>query len=70
MFTTDYRKNKLICFRKTYPLPRIIKTIQHLEIFQYAAALYINMGYYAISILAANPEMTTIVTKFGKSSYN
>ena len=38
--------------------------------FHYAAALYINMRYYTISISPASQYMTTIVTKFGKFIYN
>ena len=44
--------------------------MQQLEGFQYATALYINMGYYTIRISPASQYMTTIVTEFGKFKYN
>ena len=32
------------------PLLRIGETMKNLEVFQYAAALYLNMGYYTMRI--------------------
>ena len=40
-----------------------------MELFQYATALYINMGYYTIRLLPASQDMTKIVTEFGKFRY-
>ena len=41
-----------------------------MEVFQYAAALYRNVGYYTIRISPASQNMTTIVTEFGEFRYN
>ena len=69
-FIAYYFKIKHKLLRKTYTLPRIVKTMQKLEIFQYAAALDINMGCYTIRLSLAMQDMTTIVTGFGKFRYN
>ena len=44
--------------------------MQQLEDFQYATALYLNMGYYNIRFSPDSKEITTIVTAFGKFRYN
>ena len=44
--------------------------MQHLEGFQYATTLDLNMGYYTIRMFPASQEMTMIVTEFGKFGYN
>ena len=56
--------------RKPYPLPRICETIQQLEGFQYATALYLNMGYFTIRLSPDSQDMKMIVTKFSKFGYN
>ena len=56
--------------RKPYPLPRIVKNMQHMEGSQYATLLDMNMGYYTITLLPASQYMTTIVTEFGRFRYN
>ena len=56
--------------RKPSPLPRIVQTMQQLEGFEYATALYQNMGYYTIRLSIAKQDMTTIITEFGKFRYN
>ena len=61
-FMTDYRRLNQKLVRNPYPLPRIGKTIQKMEGFQYVTALYLNMVYYNISILPASQDMTKIVT--------
>ena len=68
-FITDYRRLNHKLVRNTYLLPRIGKNMQQLELLQYATALYINMGYYTISLSTASNDMTTIVTEFGKFRY-
>ena len=67
---TDYCMLNQKLVRKPYPLPRIGETMQQLEGFQYAAALYIHMGYYTISLFPTSQDMTTIVTEFGEFGYN
>ena len=69
-FITEYRRLNQKLIQKPYPLPRIGETMQQLEGFQYAAALYLNMGYYTIIISPTSQYMTTIVTEFGKFRYN
>ena len=66
----DYRKINKKFVRKPYYSPRIGKTMQHLEGFQYADALYLSMGYCAIRLFYASQDMTAVVTKFGKLGYN
>ena len=69
-FITDYLNinHKLVI--KTYPLPRIVYTVQKLEGLQYATSLYINMGYYTIRLYPDRQDMETIVTEFGKFRYS
>ena len=61
-FIIDYRSINHELARNPYPLPRIGDTMQNMEVFQYATALDINMGYYTIKLLAASQNMTRIVT--------
>ena len=56
--------------KNQFPLPRIEKAMQDLEVFQYATVLDINMVHYTIRFLPTSQDMTTIVTKFGKFRYN
>ena len=44
--------------------------MKQLKGFHYAAALYLNMGYYTIKLSLAIQYMTTIVTEFSKFRYN
>ena len=69
-FITDYRRPNQTLIRKPYPLPRIGKTMQQLERFQYAEALDLNMGYYTIRLSPASQYIFTIVTEFGRFRYN
>ena len=69
-FITDYCRINQKLVRKTYPLPRIYKTMQQLEGLQYAIALDLNTGYYNIRLSPASQDTTTIVTEFGKFRYN
>ena len=69
-FIMDYHRLNQKLVRKPYPLPRIGKTVQKLEGFQYATALDTNVGYYTISLSPAIQDITTIVTGFGKFVYN
>ena len=55
---------------KIYPFYRIVQTIHQLEVFQYTTALDLNMGYFATQLSYQSKYMATIVTKFGKFSYN
>ncbi len=54
---------------KPYPIPKITMTLQELEGFTYAAALDLNMGYYAIRLDSAAYKMCTIIFPWGKYSY-
>ena len=44
--------------------------MQQLEGIQYAADLYLNLGYYTLSLSLASQDMTTIFTEFGILKYN
>ena len=69
-FITDYRRLNHKLVRKSYPLTRIVETMQQLEGFQYANTLDTNMVYYTIRLSPDSQDMTTIVTEFGKFRYN
>ena len=69
-FITDYCRINQKLVRKPHPLTRIGETMQQLEGFQYATALYLNMGYYTIRLSPARQDMTTVVNEFGKFRYN
>ena len=69
-FITDCHRLNYNCFINPYPLPRITKTIQQLEGFQYATKLDLNMGYYTMRISPVIKYMMMIVTEFGKFKYN
>ena len=69
-FIKDYIRLNQKLVRKLYPLPIIGENIQQLEVFQYATALYLNMGYYTIRLYPDIQDITTIVTEFGKFRYN
>ena len=69
-FITDYCRLNQKLVRNSYPLQVIRETMQHMEVFQYATSLDINMGYYTIRLLPASQNITIIVTEFGKSRYN
>ena len=69
-FITYYRRLNQKLVRNPYPLPRIVKTMQQLEGFQYGTALYLNMEYHTIRRFPASQDMTTIVTEFDKFRYN
>ena len=44
--------------------------MRHLEGFQYATALYLDMGHYTIRLSSTSQYMMAIVTEFGKFKYN
>ena len=69
-FITEYQRINQGLVGKTYPQPRIGNKTKQPEVFQYATALDINMGYYTISISPAIQGIMTIVTEFGKFKYN
>ena len=53
-----------------YTLSRIDKTMPHLEGFQYATALNLNMGYYTIRLSPDIKDTKRIVAEFVKFRYN
>ena len=44
--------------------------MQQLEGFHYVTVLYINMGYYTISLMYSIQYMKAIVTELGEFRYN
>ena len=68
-FLTDLRKINNLLVRKPYPIPRILDIIQTLQGFTYATALDLNMGYYTIELDDLAKKICTIVTPWGKYSY-
>ena len=69
-FITDYHRLNQQLVRNPSPLPRICETMQKLEGFQYATALYLNVGYYTIILSPSSKDTTRIFTGFGKFRYN
>ena len=69
-FIMDYRRLNQKLIRNLYPLPRIGKTMQQLEVLQYVAVLDLNMRYYTIRFSPGRQYMTVIVIEFGKFRYN
>ena len=69
-FITDYRRLNQKLVRKPYTLPIIGDIMQQLEGFQYATALYLNMGYYTIRLSLASQDMIKLFTEFCKLKYN
>ena len=69
-FITSYLRLNQKLVRKPHPLPRIGKTMNKIEGFQYTTAFDIKMRYYNIRLYPASQYMTMIVTKFGKFRYN
>ena len=53
-FIMDYMRLNQKLVKNLYPLPTIGDTIQKLEGFQYAEALYLNMGYYTTRLSPAS----------------
>ncbi len=47
---TDFRELNKRIIRRLYPIPKISTTLQELEGFTYATALYLNMGYYTVRL--------------------
>ena len=69
-FITDYHRLNQKLVRNPYHLPKIGDTMHQLQVFQYATALDLNMGYYTISLSPTSQDMMTIVTEFGIFRYN
>ena len=66
--TGNHRFNQKLV-GKMYSVPITGNTIQHLEGFQYATTLDLNMGYYNIKLSPNIYDMTTIVAEFWKFRY-
>jgi hypothetical protein len=66
---TNFREFNKWIVRRPYPIPKISTTLQELEGFTYATALYLNMGYYTIRLNPRVVEMFTIIFPWGKYSY-
>ena len=63
-FIMNYQKIDQKITRKPYPSTKIGYTMQQLERFQYAMALYLNMGYFTIYISTKICDLMSIVTEF------
>ena len=68
-FLTDFSQLNDKLVRKPFPIPRILYLVQTLQAFTYATVLDLNMGYYTIRLDPKAQEMCTIVTPWGKYSY-
>ena len=69
-FILDYHYLNHKIVRNPHPLPRIGEMMQKMEGLQYYTSLNLNMGYYTMEISPEICHLTTIVTYFGKFSYN
>ena len=54
---------------KLLPIPKTIDVFQKLQVFQFAMALDLNMGYYTIKLDPTASMICTIVLPWGKYSY-
>ena len=63
---TYYQNPNHNIFRNSYPLPRIVETMQKIEGFHYDMELDLTMGYYTIELLTKSCKLTPIVTEFRK----
>ena len=69
-FITYYQNLNHKIIRNPYALAILGETMKQLELFQYAKALDLNMGYYTINLSPISGNLTTIVTEFGQFRYN
>ncbi len=60
-------KKRLV--RKFFPIPKISTVLQKLEVFTFATALDLNMGYYTIRLDPDASKICTIIFPWGKNSY-
>ena len=68
-FISDFWQVNKCIKGKPFPLPKIQETLLQLEVFQYATALDLNMGYYTIQLDPDVQKICTIVLPWGKYSY-
>ncbi len=66
---SDFRELNKHIVRKHYPIPKISTILQELEVFIYATALDLNMGYYTIRLDPTVSEICTIIFPWEKYSY-
>ncbi len=66
---SDFRELNRHIVRKPYPISKISVILQELEGFTYATALVLNMGYYTIRLDPMVSKMCTIISPWGKFSY-
>jgi hypothetical protein len=74
-------KDKTVCFlsdfwevnkrlvRTPFPIPKTSTVLQEIEVFSYATALDLNMGYYTIRLDPDASKICTIIFPWGKYSY-
>ena len=68
-FISDFRKLNEKLLRENCPPPTISDILQTLQGFQFATSLDLNMGYYTIRLSPSAQDMCTIITPYGKYSY-
>ncbi len=66
---SDFRDFNKRIVRKSYPIPQISTILQELEVFTYATALDLNMGYYTIRLDPTSSKMCTIIFPWRKYLY-
>ncbi len=65
----DFRDLNKQIVRKPYPIPKISTTFQEQEGFTYATTLDLNMDYYTIRLDPTATKICTIISPWGKYSY-
>ena len=66
----DYHRINQRLLRNLYPFTSIDNNLQQLEGFQYATAIYLNLGNYTIKLPPAIQDIMMIVTGSGKFRYS
>jgi hypothetical protein len=68
-FISNFRELNKHIVQRPYPIPHIQDMFLHLEGFQYATSLDLNMGYNHIELNPDSKRYCTIVVPFGKYKY-
>jgi hypothetical protein len=68
-FLSDFGEVDKRLVRKPFPIPKINTVMQEIEVFFYATALDLNMGYYTIILDPDVSKICTIIFPWRKYSY-
>ena len=65
-FLSDFRNINKQSNQKPYPMPKVNEMVLKPEVFQCAASLGLNMGYYHIQLSKKVSNLCTIILPLGK----